>query len=154
MVGAARYFGIGWAALLLLSLSRVHARIGDSLASWVVGTASRQFSRNETAAAVVAVPNEFIVIFSENDEEPDTLDHDAVEQRAALVARLLGARILYIYHYTFQGVALAVDSNKTSSAATRTTTEPVLTLSRARSILSRAQTRRHGLFRGIEEVWY
>jgi hypothetical protein len=145
--------GVGWAALLLLSLSRVHARIGDSLASWVVGTASRQFSRNETAVAV-AVPNEFIVIFSDDDEEQDTLDHDAVEQRAALVARLLGARILYIYHYTFQGVALAVDSNSTSSAATRTTTEPVLTLSRARSILSRAQTRRHGLFRAIEEVWY
>jgi hypothetical protein len=143
MVGA-RCSCFGW-VLLLLS-SRAHARLGDSLASWA---ASRQFSGNETA---VVVPNEFIVIFSD-DEEQNELDYDAVEQRAVLVARLLGARILYIYHYTFQGVALAVDSNSTSTATTRST-ETVLTLSRAQSILSRAQTRRHSLFRAIEEACF
>jgi hypothetical protein len=116
--------------------------MGDSLAAWVA-------SRHETTAAAIVVPNEFIVIFSD-DEEPDELNHDEVEQRAILVARLLGARILYIYHYIFQGVALAVDSNSTYTYSR--STETVVTLSLARQILSRAQTRRHGLFRDIEEV--
>jgi hypothetical protein len=81
-----------------------------------------------------------------------------VEQRAALVARLLGARILHVYHYTFSGVALEAnyDSTTTTRSGTMPTT-PALTLTRAKEILSRAAAtsssrRRSSLFLAIEEV--
>jgi hypothetical protein len=148
----------------LVSLSGAEARLSVSSlsSSWV---ASSQEHLNETTV----VPNQFIVRFSSDSE---LLDYDTVEQRAALVARLLGARILHVYHYTFSGVALEANHNSSSSGSSTTTTNttttttttrsstttiPTLTLTRAQEILSRAaatSSSRHSssLFLAIEEV--
>jgi Subtilase family len=155
--------------LSLSSSSGAEARLGNEhgrlAASW--WPADESASYNETT--IVVVPNQFIVRFSSDSDE--LLDYDTVEQRAALVARLLQARILYVYHHTFSGVALQAhsdDSNHSSSSssssttATRsgTTTIP-LKLSRVQEILSQAAAasssssssrRSKGLFYAIEEV--
>jgi hypothetical protein len=133
-------------ATALLTLSGTEARLGDPqdglLASQWPSAADQSASPlpppRHLYETTTVVPNQFIVRFSSDDD--NLLDYDAVEQRAALVARLLKARILHVYHYAFSGVALEAhfDSNNSTSTRSSTTTPTVLSLTRAQEILLQA----------------